>query len=192
MSWRDLMDVGESVKVDPYTHYSHNSQNSTHDVSSEDCEDCEDKGLKIITTDVNLHDCKYSELKLLAADDWPECESKPNTLEAFAKSVATRKLREQGIKPDNYTQASHCHQCGPIWLWEGAPTEVQACVWCFNRIKDIDLPRPTLISCIDCKYFTTNNHTPNAGIGECQKGLTSKFAQAKHNCNQYKVDNNDQ
>lgn len=92
----------------------------------------------------NLHGQSLEELKVIAGDDWPECESDPDTLEKFAKSVAIRKLRKQGIKPDSYTQACYCKQCGPVWLWENNwPAEVQACVWCFNRVSGIDIPRPT-------------------------------------------------
>ena len=96
-------------------------------------------------SDIELYGQSLDELKLLAADDWSECKNDPKTLEAFAKSVATRKLRGQGIKPDNYIQACHCQQCGPIFLWKGAPTIVDGCPWCFNRIAGISIPRPAPI-----------------------------------------------
>jgi hypothetical protein len=83
----------------------------------------------------NLHGQNIPELMELAGDDWPECEANPAVLEAFARTVSVRKLRERGIRPDSYKQLSTCEQCGPIWLWQGAPGRVQGCVWCFNRLK---------------------------------------------------------
>ena len=151
-----------------------NSTNSTNSI---------DSGNKII----NLHGQNYYDLKQLAGDDWQA--STPAEQEAFAHLVAIRKLRENGEKPAYYTQISTCNQCGPVWLWKGAPTAVQACVWCFNRVQGVHIPRPETIACNTCKHFMPNDHSPGAGVGECGQGQPGRFAREKHNCPTYQFNN---
>ena len=143
---------------------------------------CNSDPLKVA---LNLHGFSLEELKQLAGDGWPECESNPDILEAFAKSVSIRKMRESGELPKHYTKAATCQQCGPVWLWEDAPESVQACLWCFNRFNHVAIPRPEPISCSKCRYFETNELSPNAGMGSCKIGLSVRFAGQKHNCNQF-------
>ena len=134
-----------------------------------------------------LHGCSINEVKQLAGDDWSECKNKPKVLEAFAHLVAIRKLRESGEKPADYTQKSTCNLCGPSWLWEGAPSQVQACVWCFNRPKGVHIPRPETIACNTCQHFTPNDHSPGAGVGGCNLGNPGHFAKEKHNLATYHI-----
>ena len=82
------------------------------------------------------------ELRDLAAADWPTLEADPELLETFAHAVRTRRMREAGEIPPEYTQTVECAGCGPVLLWEGAPERVAACPWCFNRIRGLPVPMP--------------------------------------------------
>ncbi len=88
----------------------------------------------------NLHGCSIVELKGLAGEEWTDIETDEESLEALAYTVATRRLREQGIVPDDYTSIIICEQCGSVPMWEGFPKESNSCVWCFNRISGKPVP----------------------------------------------------
>jgi len=56
--------------------------------------------------DEAIHDIPLAELRELAGDDWPELQSHPDTLEAFANAVQTRRMRESGLRPPHFTPSS--------------------------------------------------------------------------------------
>lgn len=76
-----------------------------------------------------------------AGGDWEEIANDPEQLKAFAELLMIGDMRSQGICPDHYTFTTTCKHCGPVPIFEGCPTEVQGCPWCFNRHKDLPIPR---------------------------------------------------
>ena len=90
-----------------------------------------------------VHGIPLAELRDLAGDDWPGLEADPGLMNAFAHAVRTRRMRERGEVPPEYTQIVHCEGCGPVPLWAGAPGRVVACPWCFNRVAGRPIPHPS-------------------------------------------------
>jgi len=151
-----------------------------------------------------------AELKAAAGDDWPEVQGNPHLLDAFVSALRTRRQREQGWRPDHYTQASDCGGCGPVWLWEGAPAHVLSCPWCWNRWEGRPLPEPPTqahqaapaadpepepaspepapIRCGTCRHFGPNPSTPRAGVGTCRidapitRGQPARWPLTLHHC----------
>lgn len=87
------------------------------------------------------HGIPLAELRVLAGNDWLECEADPATLEAFALSVITRRQREQGVVPALWTATTVCAGCGPVPTWPGCPAVVIACPWCWNRHTGAPMPQ---------------------------------------------------
>lgn len=52
--------------------------------------------------------------------------------QAAKRSRQQHAAMELGKSPAHYTTASTCKRCGPVWLWQGAPTEVLGCPWCHH------------------------------------------------------------
>ncbi len=88
-----------------------------------------------------LHGIPLAELKAMLGTDWPECEADPVLLETYARSVATRRMREAGVVPQHYTATTICAHCGPVLIFPGAPERVLSCPWCFNRAAGKPVPR---------------------------------------------------
>jgi len=93
-----------------------------------------------------VHGVPLPELRHLAGDDWSEIEADPELLDAFASAVQARRLREQGQIPPDWTETVTCAGCGPVLLWSGAPERVEACPWCFNRVKGLPVPEAKTMS----------------------------------------------
>ena len=55
-----------------------------------------------------VHGISLTELREAAGPDWPVLESDHELLETFALAVCTRRLRELGDVPSNYTAVSEC------------------------------------------------------------------------------------
>jgi hypothetical protein len=83
------------------------------------------------------------DLEAAAGPDWPAIRDDADAVAALRRALEVRRLREQGIPPDDYTQPAHCDGCGPVLLWRGAPARVIACPWCWNRRAGKPVPRPT-------------------------------------------------
>lgn len=83
-----------------------------------------------------------AELIAAAGEDWPEIENDPAKRAALRGLLDTAAARERGEVPPHYTKPARCAWCGPIWLWEGAPSEVFGCPWCANRARGRRIPRP--------------------------------------------------
>ncbi len=92
-------------------------------------------------SEITLHGLTLADLREAAADDWPEMASDRAVLEAFAHALATRRLRERGEVPPEYTASTVCSGCGPVPIFPGVPKGVLACPWCFNRLKGFPVPR---------------------------------------------------
>ncbi len=88
-----------------------------------------------------VHGILLAELRELAYGDWPLLQDDPELLDAFAHAVRTRRMRERGEVPPEYTSIVECARRGPVPLWEGAPATVQACPWCLNRAAGRPVPR---------------------------------------------------
>lgn len=52
------------------------------------------------------------------------------------------KEREAGIRPASYTSTTTCRGCGLVYIFYGAPSRVDACPWCANRVRGLPIPRP--------------------------------------------------
>ncbi len=50
--------------------------------------------------------------------------------------------REAGRVPASYTSVTTCAGCGPVYVFPGAPSHVNACPWCHNRVRSLPIPRP--------------------------------------------------
>ena len=87
-----------------------------------------------------VHSIPLAELRDLSGDDWLLMEADPELLEAFAHAVRTRRMRERGEVPPEYTNIAECAGCGSVPLWKGSPSRVLACPWCFNRLRGQPVP----------------------------------------------------
>ena len=76
-----------------------------------------------------------------AGDDWVEVSNDPAQLKAFADLLAVSEMRERGIVPDHYTATTECKHCGLVPIFEGCPSKINGCPWCFNRLKGLPIPR---------------------------------------------------
>ena len=87
-----------------------------------------------------VHGIPLTELREEAGPDWPELESDPELLETFALAVQTRRMREKGEVPPNYTAVTECAGCGPVPIWPNCPPRRLACPWCANRLSGRPMP----------------------------------------------------
>jgi len=94
----------------------------------------------------SIHGVSMAELKTLAGEDWYWLNEDPARLEAFAHVVMTRRMRERGEVPPEYTAITECAGCGPVPVWAGCPPAVLACPWCFNRLRGLLVPRHSPVS----------------------------------------------
>jgi hypothetical protein len=88
----------------------------------------------------SIHGVRLAELRTLAGEDWPWLNEEPARLEAFAHAVMTRRMRERGEVPPEYTASTLCAGCGPVPIWASCPPAVLSCPWCFNRLRGLPLP----------------------------------------------------
>ena len=49
--------------------------------------------------------------------------------------------RGAGIRPASYTSTTTCRGCGLVYIFQGAPSKVDACPWCLNRARGLPIPR---------------------------------------------------
>ena len=82
-----------------------------------------------------------AEVEVEAGDDWPLIKDDRESLLAFRQALMTRRMIERGEVPEHYTGSTNCRRCGFVPIFEGCPSEVQGCPWCFNRIRGFPLPR---------------------------------------------------
>ncbi len=61
----------------------------------------------------------------------------------YAERVAT--IRSRGDVPSSYTSTTFCEGCGPVHIFQGAPSHVTACPWCANRVRGLPIPAPACI-----------------------------------------------
>ncbi len=93
------------------------------------------------------HGLTLADLKQSAGLDWPEIPEDRATLEALARAIQIRRMRERGEVPPHYTSTSICWHCGPVPIFPGVGEQVEGCPWCFNRVRGLSVPRPQ--KCVD-------------------------------------------
>ena len=79
---------------------------------------------------------RSGELKLIPSTIDPHCDYgdvDPKVLEII-------RMRERGEIPSHYTSETNCKHCGPVPVWEGLPSDVSGCPWCFNRRSGLPMP----------------------------------------------------
>ncbi|MCG7867617.1 MAG: hypothetical protein JAY74_14810 [Candidatus Thiodiazotropha taylori] len=182
MSWRETLGVTHTIQFS----YAHNSQNTQKSIEPDNCADIADSAYRGATEkDSKMMEalseaCRGltitpAEVKAaLSRDDinnWRKGEISNETLAGFAKSLVQRRDMYQGKRPDHYTELATCKHCGPIWLW--FPGEVLGCPWCWNRVADKPIPRPSAVHCSDCNHFVQTKH-PH--LGHCAKGEPEAIA----------------
>ena len=91
----------------------------------------------------------------------------------------------QGIVPPGWTQASYCHHCGPVKLWQGAPATVLGCPWCHVRRAGGKVARP-VIACASCQHQQLRADTSDAGMHGCARGHGLHYAREQHACADWK------
>ena len=119
----------------------------------------------------NLSDAELEGCELLS----------PEGLVRWVQVLAENERMRQGIPPDGWTQASHCHHCGPVKLWPGAPLHVIGCPWCHVRRAGGQVPRPS-VTCATCTHQQQQPNTSDAGMHGCAKGHGLHFAREQHPC----------
>lgn len=122
----------------------------------------------------------------LHADDLATCvDLTDDLLRAYLRALDRGAAMDAGIAPPDYTHAAHCHGCGPVWLWQGSPSSVIGCPWCFRRKAGKVLPRPK-VTCGDCIHYLPDPLNPQAGMGGCELGATRAYWPMKrHRCSEH-------
>lgn len=122
---------------------------------------------------VDLRGLMPEELQEAAGEDWPMVRGDPVVLDALAHAIVTRRQRERGECPPDWTETCECAGCGPVFLWLGSPARLLGCPWCFNRADGLPIPRPVAVTCGTCQHFTRIDH-PH--LGHCTKGEPEAIA----------------
>lgn len=131
---------------------------------------------------------------LLSRDDaelWQLAALDGAGMRAYARALSRSAEMDAGTIPADYTQAALCEGCGPVWLWEGAPSRVKGCPWCFRRKAGRAFARP-LVTCADCLHFQRDTVNPSAGIGACALGLpyrraeVGRYPMARRECGDFR------
>lgn len=106
----------------------------------------------------------------ISSADLQACaDSSEPELRGFLHSVRRQRAIGEGQRPHEYTAPAYCEGCGPVWLWEGAPSPAKACPWCFRRKAGKRIPRPP-VACRACAHFQPDSMNPRDGIGTCGIG----------------------
>ncbi len=92
------------------------------------------------------HGLTMADLQQAAGPDWPEIENDNATLEALARAIQTRRMRERGEIPPHYTSTTVCAHCGSVSIFAGVAERVEGCPWCFNRLAGRPVPRMTIVT----------------------------------------------
>lgn len=127
----------------------------------------------------------------LHAEDGTACvDLSDNELRAYLRALDRGAVMDAGKVPDGYTQPAHCGGCGPVWLWEGVPSRVVACPWCFRRKAGKSLPRPQ-VTCRDCIHYLPDPLNPQAGKSGCALGAARAYWPMRtHRCGEHEPGSN--
>ena len=83
----------------------------------------------------------WAELENEAGDDWEWIREDSEALASLKYAVRTKRMREHGMVPPDYTESTVCKRCGPVPIFAGCPDEVLLCPWCLNRAAGKPIPR---------------------------------------------------
>ena len=83
-------------------------------------------------------------LRLAAADLVILTGYSDRELLGYARALVARARRRAGVVPHMWDKPVQCDGCGPVLLWDGAPSRVLACPWCWNRRAGLPVPRPDM------------------------------------------------
>ena len=106
-----------------------------------------DKTAKRVKSPQALPDKTDKRASVSSVSEWSELlENENGELESdevliAAELVEIVQMRERGEIPAHYASTTTCKHCGPVPIWNGCPPEVQGCPWCFNRHKELPIPR---------------------------------------------------
>ncbi|MCZ6759358.1 MAG: hypothetical protein O7D29_03145 [Gemmatimonadetes bacterium] len=89
-----------------------------------------------------MHGLTLADLEQAAGSEWLGINDDPTTLEALARAIQIRRMREHGEIPPHYTATTTCRHCGEVPIFEGAGERVPGCPWCLNRVSGKPIPRP--------------------------------------------------
>ena len=158
MDWRALMSgatarqVNTGLSSESYDQYDHNDQNQASSGSFGHIGHIGHGGVAqppvsepanpAIAEIADRHGLTLSELQQAAGPDWCDVEANIKLADALADAVKTRRMRERGQVPPNYTSVTVCAGCGPVPVWPDCPEHVLACPWCFNRAAGKPIPTP--------------------------------------------------
>ena len=87
-------------------------------------------------------------LRAALGDDWDVNDLAQ--LKAYYRLQMITEMRERGIVPDHYIAKTVCKHCGPVPIFQGSPSKVDGCPWCFNRLAGF--PMPKLQRCLSDGY----------------------------------------
>ncbi|MCP5408340.1 MAG: hypothetical protein H6963_03460 [Chromatiaceae bacterium] len=186
MSWRETLGVTPSTE----TLYAHNPQNTQKPIESGNCADIADsayrnpeeersKFLETLADACRGLDITPVEVKEALApediEDWHDGAISAETLASFAGSLIQRREMDQGRRPDHYNEQATCEHCGPVWLWFSG--SVLGCPWCWNRVADKPIPRPSTVQCGECIHFERIlSPFRHPQLGHCAKGEPEAIA----------------
>lgn len=142
-SWRQLVEAWDDVGADvSHTQKPQYLQNLSAEPSIADIADNADtqSGRSSHVSEDTVHGIPIRELHAEAGDDWPGLVADKNQLDAFADTLQITRMRERGEVPSHYTSTTDCKRCGTVPIFEGLPDKVEGCPWCFNRLKELNMP----------------------------------------------------
>lgn len=84
----------------------------------------------------------WAELEDEAGEDWAWIRADSEALASLKYAVRTKRMREHGMVPPDYTASTICRSCGPVPIFQGSPAQVDGCPWCLNRVSGKLIPRP--------------------------------------------------
>lgn len=94
-------------------------------------------------TDTEYLDMKN--LKEFLNEDWDDYKDDPKLLALWADLLCKNNLIKQGKVPDNFTAVTYCNLCGYVYVPPALVNngKVLGCPWCWNRVKNLPIPKPT-------------------------------------------------
>ncbi len=189
MSWRETLGVTALIET-PCTHNSQNAQKSSE---SGNCADIANSAYRnqdqVCHVPSNADQVNHCKNGLREKEGVPGVDMSTDETEALARLIDLRNQRNAGIRPTLYNKPAFCRCCGPVWLWFSG--DVLGCPWCWNRVANRPIPRPSSIQCRNCIHFKRIDH-PH--LGHCKQGQPENIAglwdDDRHMCDQFTPSSN--
>lgn len=87
-----------------------------------------------------VHGVTFTDLRREAGDDWDSMLEDWPLMQAFARAIAERRMRDRGLVPPSWRATVECAQCGPVPHWAERPPRLLGCPWCWNRLRGLPMP----------------------------------------------------